>query len=250
MNLDDPWKIAGLIALLVFFRIVWALWQQAPARPFMLELLDSGLIAFALVFLLIRPFVVQAFYIPSASMEPTLMSQDRILVNKFFYRLNPPKRGDIIVFDAPDQALHGDKRKDFVKRLIGLPGDLIQIRRGEGVYINGRLLQEPPSVALVDYDWPVDQYERPTEQPYRVPEGYYFVLGDNRNDSNDSHRWSDMETGAPRPELPSERVLGKAMVVFWPPSRLRLVDDNRGLHLREGQEAVAGRPGLTEAALR
>ena len=250
MNLDDPWKIAALIGLLAFLRIVWALWQRAPVRPFMLELLDSGLIAFALVFLLIRPFVVQAFYIPSASMEPTLMPQDRILVNKFIYRLNPPGRGDIIVFDAPDQALHGDKKKDFVKRLIGLPGDMIQIRRGEGVYINGRRLEEPAHVALVDYDWPVDEFERPTQQPYRVPEGCYVVLGDNRNDSNDSHRWSDLATGQPRPELPKERVLGKAMVVFWPPSRLQLVGDNRGMHLREGQEVVTGPPRLAEAARR
>jgi len=250
INLDQPWKIAALIGLLAFLRIIWGLWRQAPARTFMVELLDSGLIAFVLVFLLIRPFVVQAFYIPSASMEPTLLRQDRILVNKFIYHLTPPQRGDIIVFDAPPQALHGDSKKDFVKRLIGLSGDVIQIRRGEGVYVNGSRLEEPASTEIVDYDWPVDLFGRPTAEGYRVPEGCYFVLGDNRNDSNDSHRWSDLATGEPRPELEAGRVLGKAMVVFWPVGRMRLVGDNREVRVQEERKVARGRLAPAEVAAR
>jgi len=250
MTLDQPWKIAALIGLLVFLRIVWGLWQRAPARPFMVELLDSGLIAFLLVFLLIRPFVVQAFYIPSASMEPTLLHQDRILVNKFIYRLNPPERGDIIVFDAPPQASPGDSKKDFVKRLIGLPGDVVQIKQGDGVYINGKRLEEAATTQMVDYDWPADEFGRSTAEGYRVPDGCYLVLGDNRNDSNDSHRWRDPVTGEPRAELAGKRVLGKAMVVFWPPWRMRLVGDNREVHLREGSKVAAGRRAPEEVALR
>ncbi len=231
MNLDESWKIAALIGLLAFLRIVWGLWRTAPARRFSLELLDSGLIAFILVFLVIRPFVVQAFYIPSESMVPTLVPHDRILVNKFIYRLNEPQRGDIIVFDAPREALTGAERKDFVKRLIGLPGDLVEVKHADGVYINGRRLEEAPGVALPDYDWPRDNAGRFGSEPYRIPDGYYLVLGDNRPESNDSHSWGVLE---------AERVLGKAVVVFWPPTRIRLLSDNHEVRLREDAKTAHG----------
>jgi len=246
MMLDQSWKIASLVGLLALLRIVWGLWRKAPARHFAIESLDSGLIAFLLVFLVIRPFVVQAFYIPSMSMERTLLTGDRILVNKFIYRLNPPRRGDIVVFEAPKQAVAGPEKKDFVKRLIGLPGDSIQVSRGEGVYVNGRRLLEPPEVDLPDYDWPLDEMANPSQHPYVVPEGSYFVLGDNRNISSDSHKWEDPETGRPRPFLEASRVLGKAMVIFWPPTRIRLVGDNRQQRLEE-PPATAG-SGMAVAA--
>lgn len=230
MTLDQPWKIAALIGLLAFLRIVWGLWQSAPGRRFTLELLDSGLIAFVLVFLVIRPLVVQAFYIPSESMVPTLLPGDRILVNKFAYRLSEPRRGDIVVFLAPPQALQGGEQRDFVKRLIGLPGDLVEVRAEDGVYINGRKLEEAPDVVPPDYYWPVDEFERPTGRPYRVPEGSYFVLGDNRPSSHDSHKWGMLE---------ANRVLGKAMVMFWPPTRVGLVGDNHEVRLREGVTIAA-----------
>lgn len=271
MTLDQPWKIAALLLLLGLLRIAWGLWHRAPARVFMVELLDSALIAFVLVFVLIRPFVVQAFYIPSASMEPTLMGPwkgqsrmmvsvhegvqetprrsrqgDRILVNKFIYRLSAPNRGDIIVFAAPPQAVGGNEHKDFVKRLVGLPGDEIHIRSGEGVYINGRRLEEPSTVAVPGYDWPLDELGFPSEEPYRVPEESYFVLGDNRNDSNDSHRWRDPVTGEARPDLAASRVLGKAMAIFWPPPRIGLTQDNHDVRLApEAVQASAG--GTAEA---
>jgi len=252
MDLDQPWKIAALIGLLLMLRILWGFWRQAPMRPFMVELLDSGLIAFALVFLLIRPFVVQSFYIPSGSMEPTLMGPpkgeysaalmgqhpvisyratggDHILVNKFIYRINPPERGDIIVFDAPPQALQGRAKSDFVKRLIGLPGDLIEVRRDVGVYINGELLQEPTSTPIPHYDWPVGPDGIPTGKPYRVPPGRYFVLGDNRDESYDSHAWTI--NGEPRPELEKGRVVGKALLIYWPFHRVHLVGDHADVHL-------------------
>ncbi len=232
MTLDAPWKIAALIGLLAFLRIVWGIWREAPSRRFMVELLDSGLIAFILVFVLVRPFVVQAFFIPSGSMEPTLRPWDRILVNKFVYRLNPPQRGDVIVFNAPPYALgEGDHaQKDYVKRLVGLPGDRIQVRKQIGVYVNGRLLIDAPNVPIPDYDWPLNELGQSANESYQVPKGCYFVLGDNRNESNDSHLWEDQQ-GNPRPELRAERVLGKAMVVFWPPGRVGLVSDHRQVHL-------------------
>ena len=244
MTLDQPWKIAALIGLLVFLRIIWGLWKEAPSRKFMVELLDSGLIAFILVFVIIRPFVVQAFYIPSESMVPTLRPSDRILVNKFIYRLNPPQRGDVIVFDAPPQALqYGDGKRDYVKRLIGLPGDRILIRRQEGVYVNGKLLLDAPGVPLPEYDWPEDEWGRPTSQPYLVPDHCYFVLGDNRNRSNDSHLWMDRSTGVFHPELPATRVLGKAMVIFWPLNRLRLVSDSSQVYVPSPPRVVAAPTG-------
>lgn len=226
MTLDQPWKIAALIGLLASLRIAWGLWRRAPGRAFMVELLDSGMIAFLLVFLLIRPFVVQSFFIPSGSMIPTLVPGDRILVNKFVYRMNPPRRGDVVVFDAPPQALRGDSRKDFVKRLIGMAGDRIQVKADDGVYINGKRLLEPNDIARPNYNWPVDEDGFLSE--YRVPDGCYLVLGDNRSMSHDSHSWADPH-GRPMPELEAERLVGKALAIFWPPWRMRLMSDNRNL---------------------
>ena len=201
MLLDSPQKIAALIGLLVFLRIVWGLWGQAPYRRFTMEALDSALIAFILVFVLVRPFVVQAFFIPSDSMVPALLERDRILVNRFIYSLTPPKRGDVIVFHAPRAALApNEEDKDYVKRLIGLPGDRIQIIRDEGVFVNSRRLIDPPGVPPPDYDWPVDEQDR-VKPAYTVPPHCYFVLGDNRNDSHDSHQWA-LSPDQPRPALP------------------------------------------------
>ncbi len=233
--LDQPWKIGLLVALLVALRIAWGLWRQAPARKFMVELLDSGLIAIVLVFVLVRPFVVQAFYIPTGSMEPHLIPGDRILVNKFVYRLNEPRRGDIVVFRAPEEAVGPGEQKDFVKRLIGLAGDRIQIRRGQGVYVNGGLMVEPLGVPRPSYDWPLGALGGEAREPYRVPAGSYFVLGDNRNQSRDSHAWMNAD-GTPHPSVEAERLRGKAMVIFWPPSRIRLVGDHRDLRLSGSAE--------------
>lgn len=242
VNLDSPWKIAVVIGLLILLRVIWGLWRTAPARPFMVELLDSGLIAFILVFLLIRPFVVQAFFIPSGSMVPTLVPGDRILVNKFLYRLNQPQRGDIIVFNAPKWALFGNEHKDYVKRLIGLPGDDIYIRRGVGVFVNEHRVEDADSVPLPGYDWPLDATGAPAGEPYKVPPKCYFVLGDNRNSSNDSHQWADPLTGKSKPILPADNVLGKAMVVFWPLTRIGVASDHANIRLAESTKVAAAHP--------
>jgi signal peptidase I len=217
LDLGSPLTIVGIIAAVGLLRVVYTVWQSSPGRALMLEMCDSLLIAFALVFLLIKPFVVAAFYIPSESMKPTLMVRDRVLVNKFIYRLSEPRRQDIIVFDAPPRAVRATfdhKQKDFIKRLIGLPGDRIQIRRFDGVYINGKKLDEPyiGPLQTPDYDYPVDAEGR-LLPPRKLPQGDYFVMGDNRRDSNDSHIWG---------YLPRRYILGKAMVIFWPPGRIGL----------------------------
>jgi len=205
VSLDSPWEILAIVAAVGLLRVVYTVWKESPHRGFMLEIFDSLLIAFALVFFLIKPFVVAAFFIPSGSMRPTLHERDRLLVNKFIYRLTEPRRQDIIVFRAPPEATPDDSQKDFIKRLIGLPGDVIQVRGYDGVYVNGVKLEESYIGPLytADYDF----------GPSRVPEGRYFVMGDNRRDSNDSHRWGF---------LARENVLGKAMVIFWPPGRMAL----------------------------
>jgi signal peptidase I len=234
--LDTPWKIWALVGTLVAFRIVMGLWRSAPNRPFLLELSNSALIAFALVFLLIRPFLLQAFFIPSGSMEPTLHMPDsltnrlgdRILVNRFIYRLGPPRRGDIVVFTAPKHALesvalggtHQEQGTDWIKRVIGLPGDRIQVVSDVGVKVNGRLIEEPYAMEKPLYNFPVGPDGAASAEPYTVPAESLFVMGDNRNESADSHWWRDMKTGQPRPDLPIRNVLGRSMIVFWPLNRL------------------------------
>jgi signal peptidase I len=211
-------------------------------KPGIIELIDSALIALLLVFCILRPFVIQAFFIPSASMENTLLINDRILVNKALYFAREPKHGDIIVFRAPPQADPG--KKDFIKRVIGVPGDHISVHDGK-LWRNGQPVDEPYIREAPLYAWPVlgrDQFApgvlaegaqgrtwqvddhgmRVTVGEVIVPQGAILVMGDNRNDSNDSHAWTDPLTGVSEPFVPRENALGRAEVIFWPLWRLRL----------------------------
>jgi len=154
----------------------------------------------------IRTFVAEARYIPSGSMEPTLEINDRLVVEKISYHLNPPERGDIIVFWPPESlfADEGNKRKDaFIKRVIGEPGETVEVRDGT-VFIDGTPLAEDYIKAPPNYTW----------GPETVPPDAYLVLGDNRNSSFDSHAWE------PDSYVPQENIIGKAVVRFWPPSRI------------------------------
>lgn len=153
----------------------------------------------------IRTFVAEARYIPSGSMEPTLEINDRLVVEKISYYFNPPQRGDIVVFWPPDSLFPEGKRRDaFIKRVIGLPGDTVEITNGT-VFVNGEPLEEDYIKAEPTYVW----------GPETVPEGEYLVLGDNRNSSYDSHSWGF---------VPAENIIGKAVVRFWPPSRIGGLD--------------------------
>jgi len=175
-------------------------------------------LAFALA-LLLKTFVIQAFYIPSGSMEPTLMPGDRVLVEKVLYH---PHRGDVIVFQDPHPGAQPDRGvvggflhwlseglglarppdEDFIKRVIGMPGDIVELRRGT-LYVNGRVVPEPYL------------HGPPDTRPYgpvRVPAGSLFVLGDNRLNSNDSRFGLGF--------VPMSKVVGKAFVIIWPPSRM------------------------------
>jgi signal peptidase I len=136
-NLNILWILA-IIAGLSLLRLAFVYVKSDSARSFA-EILESGIIAVAFVFLLIRPFLLQAFFIPSPSMEPTLLGKnnvgDRILVNKFEYRFSKPSHDNVVVFLAPPAAMEGDP--EFIKRLIGMPGDTIQVSGGV-VSVNGR----------------------------------------------------------------------------------------------------------------
>ncbi len=309
-----------IIAILFVIRLIFGRYKSKLAKSFT-ELVESLLIAFALVFLVIRPFVLQAFFIPSESMEPTLLVHDRLLVNKFIYRFTDPKHADVIVFKSPPSAnearsnyydeglmfaqridrksalfdwnavagkvtgVSGDSgeivihptaayaadyrnikelcmlgkndseariiplenfrygsdnyslivklvgindkasaeelvgkearigEKDYIKRVIGLPGDTIEIKYtgqseyGEpefAVYRNDQKLDEPYVMDTPDY----------SRKKVTVPKDMYYVMGDNRRNSNDSHEWGFLDR---------RRVVGKAMVIFWPFNRIRVI---------------------------
>jgi signal peptidase I len=162
--------------------------------------------------LLIRTFVVQAFKIPSGSMEPTLEIGDHILVNKFIYGIKipfthlsfgaweQPKRGDVVVFIYPLEP-----EKDFIKRVIGVPGDTVKIVNKK-LYVNGAEAQDSHAVYKEDTLLPGDTQKRDNFGPITVPPGKIFVLGDNRDRSLDSRFWGF---------VPQEDVKGKAFIIYW-----------------------------------
>jgi signal peptidase I len=167
------------------------------------------------VAVLLRTFVVQTFFIPSGSMEPTLQIGDRILVNKLSYHLHGVDRGDIVVFSRPPaENCGGPEVNDLVKRVIGLPGDVISLSGGY-VYIDGKRLDEswlPTSEQGVTSAGPAGTASD-LAHPYRIPANDYFVMGDNRTDSCDSRYWGPISKSL---------IVGKVEVRVWPISSIKL----------------------------
>ncbi|MEL6578504.1 MAG: signal peptidase I [Cyanobacteria bacterium J06621_12] len=156
--------------------------------------------------LIIRIFIAEPRYIPSESMSPTLETGDRLVIEKVGYKFQPPERGDIIVFQPPEMLrLIGnfDKSQAFIKRAIAKSGETVAVKDGV-VYVNDQPLSEDYIAAPPDYEL----------IPVTVPEGQLFVMGDNRNNSNDSHIWGF---------LPTENVIGHAVFRFWPLERIGTV---------------------------
>jgi signal peptidase I len=174
-------------------------WQKALKSGF--ENLQIVIIALSLA-IVIRALVAEPRYIPSDSMVPTLHVGDRVVVEKISYHLQPPKTGDIVVFTPPEQLQEQGFTQDqaFIKRIIGLPGQTVAVKKGL-VYLNDQPLVEKYIAEPPQYQW----------GPYRVPENEYFVMGDNRNNSNDSSRWGF---------LPKQNIIGRAVVRFWPLERI------------------------------
>ena len=169
---------------------------RVPLLRALLELLHDLAIAALFCFVLIA-FVAQAFRVQGTSMQPLLADGERIIVNKFVYRFHPIERGDVVVFWYPREP-----QISFIKRVVGLPGDVVELRRG-AVFVNGQRLSESYLAAQFK---DTDNYAA-TE----VKKGYYFVLGDHRNSSNDSRTWGD---------VPEKYIYGKAVYRFWPMAKI------------------------------
>jgi signal peptidase I len=160
------------------------------------EFLHDLSVAVLFCFFLIA-FVAQAFRVQGTSMEPLLYDSERIVVNKFIYRFQPVERGDVVVFWYPR-----DPSVSFIKRVVGLPGDLVEIRAGT-LFVNG--------IPVKESYLPASFRDTDNFPPTEVRKGYYFVLGDHRRSSNDSRTWG---------EVPEKYIYGRAVFRFWPFNRM------------------------------
>jgi len=167
-------------------------WMKAFIREILVTLI------LAIVVFLALQATVQSFIVVGSSMEPGLYAGQRLLINKVAYAFGEPERGDIIVFHPPD-----NRQVDYIKRIIALSGDTIEVKE-EAIYVNGSQLNEPYIKDSPSY----------TFAPIKISENKYFVLGDNRNNSNDSHNgWT----------VPHQNIIGKAWLSIWPPDEWGLV---------------------------
>ncbi|MHB8158958.1 MAG: signal peptidase I [Thermoleophilia bacterium] len=167
-------------------------------RAIIRDIVAPLIIAFT-VAMFAQATLAKPYQIPSGSMLPTIQLQDRILTNRMIYRLHSVQRGDVIVFTPP---MGVDQGTPYVKRVIGLPGEVVDIHGGK-TYVNGEEYVVPSAITPT--------YARPAET---VPDGMLFVLGDNRNESSDSHIWG---------YVPVENVIGRADIVYWPPKDFHLL---------------------------
>lgn len=190
--------------------------QSVKRKSVVREWAESIVVAFILA-MVIRTFLIQAFKIPTGSMRSTLLEGDLILVNKFIYgakipftdfnfpALREPKRNDVIVFIYPENP-----KKDFIKRLAGSPGETLEIKNGT-IYINDKPLLD--SVFNQRYYYNRGEFGEEGKK-VKIPENNFFVLGDNSASSQDSRYWGF---------LPRKNILGKALLIYWPPQRIRII---------------------------
>ncbi|MFH1715581.1 MAG: signal peptidase I [Elusimicrobiota bacterium] len=252
MNMER--KVIFIAVILITAKIILVLIKKyfnsdngQKFTDWLLEWVNTGMSALIFAFLIMY-FLLQAFKIPSGSMQNTLLIKDHLFVNKVVYgwrlpfvhitpadkgvglpigankelsvylkriaALTNPKRGDIVVFAFPE-----DTTKDFIKRCVGLPGDTIEVRN-KVLYVNGEAQNEPYVIHSDFNTYPNDQFLpeqfriRDNFGPIIVPEKHYFVMGDNRDASYDSRFWGPLHT---------DYIKGKALVVYWPPSRIKAI---------------------------
>ncbi|MBN1139958.1 MAG: signal peptidase I [Anaerolineae bacterium] len=167
--------------------------QEQPKTGSTLRELLETLILTLVTYLLVRTFLFETYRVVGQSMEPTLQQDQRLIVSKLSYRLHEPQRGDIVVFHDPH-----DSSRNLIKRIVGLPGEILEIRNGL-VFVNGQQLDE-------SY---LNDYSGRSEPQTAIPEGYYFVMGDNRNNSSDSRSWGALDAA---------QIVGKAAFTYWPVS--------------------------------
>lgn len=192
--------------------------KQNSVKSFLADNLPTVTVAILLA-VGVRIFIAEPRFIPSSSMEPTLLIDDRLIIDKLSFRWRKPERGEIVVFNPPNNPVVPDATKVYIKRVIGLPGDRISIHDGK-VFVNDSPLNEPYIAAPPNYTLPTQDdalcpncFRPPNVQsgkdnPYfTVPSGNYWVMGDNRNNSLDSHAWGFM---------PEENLVGRAMFRYWP----------------------------------
>ena len=170
---------------------------------FFKDVLQVVIFALILTFVL-RSYVVEARGIPTGSMIHTLQIGDKLLVDKIYYKFTELTRTDIVVFAPPPDAQVGGNKTDFIKRVVGLPGDKVQVTDGV-VFVNDQPLDEPYINQEPNYNF----------GPVTVPEGSLFVLGDNRNNSFDSHAWGF---------VPMKNIKGRAFFMYWPFDRIGLIE--------------------------
>ena len=188
--------------------------RKTPGSRWLVETIVVVLFAVVIAFVL-RTFVVATFSIPSGSMEPTLQINDRILVDKLSYDLHGIGRSDVVVFATPpDEHCAGPPVANLVKRVIGLPGETISLSGGQ-VFIDGKLLAEPWLPTQTQHDTIPGPSLKPysLQQPYKIPAGDVFVMGDNRTFSCDSRYWGPIRESS---------IVGKVDVRIWPLSRIHL----------------------------
>ena len=177
----------------------------------------AGIVVVAvLMALAVQSWLLKPYRIPSESMMNTLRPGDRVLVNRVVYHMRDPHRGDVIVFRYPE-----DPRVVFIKRVVGVPGDVLQVRDGR-LYVNGAKTTEPyvhhtggrtdPTIAQAAISGSTLHDPWSLASPFRVPAGQYFVMGDNRTDSDDSRDWGT---------VPRTAIVGEGLATYWPLSRLR-----------------------------
>ena len=186
--------------------------KRKARKPLTRELLETVLLTALLIGIV--KFSVQDFMVQGTSMVPTLQNDEYILVDKVTYPLlHPPRHGDIVVFIAPP-----DHSKDYIKRVIGLPGDTVALRPVHGVnrvFVDGRMLNEPYIAAAPDVtSFAFEGCANPQGCSYKVKRDELFVMGDNRNESYDSRAWGP---------LPMKNLIGRALVAYWPLSHAALL---------------------------
>jgi signal peptidase I len=210
------WSVLAFFALAHVFTVyIWKL----PGSNWARQWIEPGFIAL-LIAVIIRIFLLQGYRIPSQSMENTLIIGDQILETKFSYSVTlpwddrayiktaSPKRGDVIIFKYPE-----DTRILFVKRCMGLPGDVIEIRK-KALFVNGAEVKEAYAVHKDPEIFPEDDNVRDNFGPVQVPPGEFFVMGDNRDYSLDSRFWG---------YVPFSLIKGRAWLIYWPPKRWGII---------------------------